>query len=44
MEAMYGCNVDPEKDPYVVIAKKAMRAIATVADGAYLVDSLPMRE
>lgn len=39
----YGIVVEPENDPYIAIAEKAVHAISEAGSaGAYLVDAFPI--
>lgn len=41
----YGLDVQPQDDPYIATAEKALHAMSMAGNaGSYLVDSLPMRK
>lgn len=45
MDIVYGIDVQPEDDPYIDIAEKAMAGAAEASTpGAFLVDFLPICE
>lgn len=41
----YGLDVQPENDPYIATAEKALHAMSMAGNaGSFLVDTVPMRE